>query len=211
MSAAADETLMRQAIAAAWTHFGKTRPNPVVGCVVAREGEVLACTVTAEGGRPHAEEQALAIAGPLARGADVFVTLEPCGARSTPTPSCSERLIDARVNRVVVAWEDPSHYASGRGGARLRAAGVRVQTGLLSDEAAPLYRGYAHRLATGRPLVRLSADGAGCEAPLLPRDGEALEAALLRLGAEGFTQVWAPPGGAMAEQLETMGLLDRPR
>lgn len=136
--------LMRRAIALAAANHGLTAPNPSVGCVLEKDGAVLAEAATAPGGRPHAEEQALVAAGSAARGATAWVTLEPCGARSSGVPSCAERLAAAGVRRVVVACEDPSPYASGKGIERLRAAGVEVETGLLAEEAAPLY---AHWLA----------------------------------------------------------------
>lgn len=124
---------MRRAIAAALANLGKTAPNPVVGCVIVRDGAVLAEAATAPGGRPHAEEQALA--GIDARGATAYVTLEPCGARSSGAASCAERLAAAGVARVVIACEDPSPYASGQGIERLKAAGVETVCGLLAQEA----------------------------------------------------------------------------
>ena len=129
---------MQRAIEVARTNVGRTAPNPCVGCVIVRDGEVIAEARTAQGGRPHAEEQALE--GADARGATAYVTLEPCGARSAGGLSCSERLIDAGVSRVVVACEDASPYASGQGAERLRAAGITVETGLLADEAAAALR-----------------------------------------------------------------------
>ena len=117
-------------------------PNPVVGCVIVRDGVVLGEAVTAPGGRPHAEEQALRTAGPAARGATAYVTLEPCGERSSGAASCSELLVAAGVARVVVAAADSSPLASGRGVLRLRNAGVATDLGLLSDEAAGLYVAY---------------------------------------------------------------------
>jgi len=128
-----DSDHMRRAIAAACTNLGKTAPNPVVGCVIVRDGVVLGEAATAPGGRPHAEEQALA--GVDARGATAYVTLEPCGARSSGGRSCSELLVAAGVARVVIACEDPSPFASGQGTERLTAAGIAVETGLLSREA----------------------------------------------------------------------------
>jgi diaminohydroxyphosphoribosylaminopyrimidine deaminase/5-amino-6-(5-phosphoribosylamino)uracil reductase len=110
-----------------------------VGCVLVKDGAVIAEAATAEGGRPHAEEQALAAAGEAARGATAFVTLEPCGERSNATASCSERLARAGVIRVVYACEHGHDLSAGRGPARLRAAGVKVEAGLLGEEASALY------------------------------------------------------------------------
>lgn len=128
-----DTDFMRRAIAVALTNLGKTAPNPVVGCVVVKDGQILAEAATAPGGRPHAEEQALD--GIDARGATAYVTLEPCGARSSGAASCSQRLIAAGVARVVYACEDPSPLASGQGRERLAAAGIIVERGLLSRQA----------------------------------------------------------------------------
>ena len=128
-----DDSHMRAAVEAARINLGRTAPNPVVGCVVVRDGKIVGEGATAVGGRPHAEDQALLQAGELARGATAFVTLEPCGARSSGGVACSDLLIAAGVVRVVVACEDPSPFASGRGSERLTAAGVLVETGLLSE------------------------------------------------------------------------------
>ena len=133
---------MRRAIALAAQNVGLTGDNPAVGCVLVKDGAVIAEAATAPGGRPHAEEQALAAAGAAARGAVAYVTLEPCGARSSGAASCAERLAAAGVARVAVACTDASRFASGQGEARLRAAGVTVETGLLADEAAALYDCY---------------------------------------------------------------------
>lgn len=133
---------MRRAIALARTNLGRTAENPAVGCVIVKDGQVVGEGFTGEGGRPHAEEVALAQAGAAARGAVAYVTLEPCGERSTGAASCSERLIAAGLIRVAAACADRSPYAAGRGIARLRAAGVATQTGLLAEEAAALYQQY---------------------------------------------------------------------
>jgi diaminohydroxyphosphoribosylaminopyrimidine deaminase/5-amino-6-(5-phosphoribosylamino)uracil reductase len=133
-----DLDFMRRAIAVALTNLGKTAPNPVVGCVIVRDGVILAQAATAPGGRPHAEEQALANID--ARGATAYVTLEPCGARSSGTAPCSQRLVEAGVVRVIYACEDPSPLASGQGSERLIAAGVAVERGLLSQEASDALR-----------------------------------------------------------------------
>jgi diaminohydroxyphosphoribosylaminopyrimidine deaminase/5-amino-6-(5-phosphoribosylamino)uracil reductase len=110
--------------------------------VLVKDGVVVGEGVTAEGGRPHAEEQAIQKAGESARGSVAYVTLEPCGARSSGAASCSERLVAAGVAEVVIACEDASPYASGQGAERLRAAGVPVRLGVLADEAASLYESY---------------------------------------------------------------------
>jgi len=133
-----DIEYMRRAIAVALTNLGKTAPNPVVGCVIVRDGQILTEAATAPGGRPHAEEQALQ--GIDARGATAYVTLEPFGARSSGTAPCSQRLVEAGVARVVYACEDPSPLASGQGSDRLIAAGVQVERGLLSQEASDALR-----------------------------------------------------------------------
>jgi diaminohydroxyphosphoribosylaminopyrimidine deaminase/5-amino-6-(5-phosphoribosylamino)uracil reductase len=149
--AQADADFMRRAIALARARVGRTGENPAVGCVIVKGGEVVGEAATAEGGRPHAEEQALAEAGEKARGAVAYVTLEPCGERSSGAPSCAERLAAAGVRRVLIACGDPSAKASGRGVARLRAAGVAIRGGVLQDEAGPLYAEYRERLASGGP------------------------------------------------------------
>jgi diaminohydroxyphosphoribosylaminopyrimidine deaminase/5-amino-6-(5-phosphoribosylamino)uracil reductase len=137
-----DETFMRRAIALAATQVGRTGGNPAVGCVLVRDGAVVGEGVTGDGGRPHGEERALAAAGAAAKGATAYVTLEPCAHRSAGGVSCSERLVAAGVARVVVAEADASVYAGGEGMQRLKAANVEVETGLLGDAAAQLYRDY---------------------------------------------------------------------
>ena len=137
-----DETFMRRAIALAAPNLGRTGDNPSVGCVLVKDGVVIAEAATASGGRPHAEEQALASAGAAAGGAVAYVTLEPCGERSSGAASCAERLAGGGVARVVIACRDASKFASGQGEARLRAAGVTVEIGLLAEEACRLYEGY---------------------------------------------------------------------
>jgi diaminohydroxyphosphoribosylaminopyrimidine deaminase/5-amino-6-(5-phosphoribosylamino)uracil reductase len=138
-----DEAFMRRAIALAATRVGLTGDNPAVGCVIVRAGEVVGEGVTGEGGRPHGEEVALEAAGDAARGATAYVTLEPCGARSSGAPSCAERLAAAGVTRVVVACEDPTAFAAGRGPQRLQSAGITVDRGLIRGEAARLYAAYS--------------------------------------------------------------------
>ena len=198
---------MRRAISAARGMLGRTWPNPVVGCVVARDGEVLAQAATAPGGRPHAEEQALDLAGARARGATVYVSLEPCGERTSGAASCSERLAEAGVARVVIAADNPDPRSAGRGVERLLQAGVPVETGFLADEAEPLYRAFRHRLTTGLPLVEAAASGEGFDAAFEQAPGESLQAALERLGRAGYSRLWAPEGSDLAAELKSLGLL----
>ena len=141
---------MRRAIELAAARVGLTGDNPAVGCVIVQDGEIVGEAATAPGGRPHAEEQALDLAGDRARGAAVFVTLEPCGRRSAGHASCGQRLAEAGVARVAAACADPSAFASGEGPRRLRAAGVAYAQGLLSEAAGPLYRDYR----PAKPLER---------------------------------------------------------
>ena len=139
---AADQDHMSRAIDLARANLGRTGDNPSVGCVVVKAGQVVGEGATAPGGRPHAEEQALDQAGEAARGATAYVTLEPCGARSSGGLSCSERLVAAGVARVLIACEDASPFAAGQGAERMRAAGIEVQLGVLASEASVLYVGY---------------------------------------------------------------------
>jgi diaminohydroxyphosphoribosylaminopyrimidine deaminase/5-amino-6-(5-phosphoribosylamino)uracil reductase len=131
-----DLDFMRRALSLAATGVGLTGDNPSVGCVIVRDGAVIAEACTADGGRPHAEEQAVARAD--ARGATAYVTLEPCAKRTNGTASCADRLIEAGVVRVVIAASDPHPFAAGVGVERLKAAGVSVETGLLASEAQQL-------------------------------------------------------------------------
>lgn len=138
------DRFMRRAIALAAPMVGRTGDNPAVGCVIVKDGEIVGEAATGEGGRPHAEEQALDMAAEKARGAMVYVTLEPCGERSSGAASCALRLLQAGVAEVFVACTDASPFASGRGTALLLGGGVAVNAGRLSGEAAGLYKAYAH-------------------------------------------------------------------
>jgi diaminohydroxyphosphoribosylaminopyrimidine deaminase/5-amino-6-(5-phosphoribosylamino)uracil reductase len=146
---------MRHALALGRRGLGRTAPNPSVGCViVAGDGRVVGRGHTADGGRPHAETLALAMAGAAAKGATAYVTLEPC-ATVTATPACAQSLIAAGVARVVIAIADPDHRTDGNGIAKLRAAGVEVTPGILAAEAAETHAGFFRRVQNGRPLVTL--------------------------------------------------------
>lgn len=141
-----DSRHIARAIALATAQLGRTVPNPPVGCVIVRDGVVIAEAATGDGGRPHAEEAALAQLDNRAEGATAYVTLEPCGERSHGGLSCSQRLVEAGVSRVVFACHDPSPYASHLGIARMTEAGLAVETGLMAGEASVLIKDFVRNL-----------------------------------------------------------------
>jgi diaminohydroxyphosphoribosylaminopyrimidine deaminase/5-amino-6-(5-phosphoribosylamino)uracil reductase len=151
-----DERLMRRALELAARGLGETNPNPVVGCVVASGGRILGEGFHRRAGGPHAEVLALREAGARARGATLYVTLEPCSHHGR-TPPCAPLVRDAGVARVVAALVDPDPRVSGRGLALLRRAGVKVEGGLCAAEAAALNRPFLAAARQGRPFVLLKA------------------------------------------------------
>jgi len=163
MSASEDDArFMQEAIRLGLLHLGQTSTNPSVGCVIVRDGQIVGRGTTAVGGRPHAEPQALAEAGELARGATAYVTLEPC-SHYGKTPPCADALIAYEVGRVVISVTDPDPRVSGRGIAMLRDAGIEVESGVLEDEGKHSLVAYLTRQTKNRPYVTLklaiSADG----------------------------------------------------
>jgi diaminohydroxyphosphoribosylaminopyrimidine deaminase/5-amino-6-(5-phosphoribosylamino)uracil reductase len=155
---------MAAALALAERGRGRTAPNPNVGCLIVRHGRIVGRGWTQPGGRPHAEAMALAEAGSGAVGATIYVTLEPCAHVSPRGPACADLLVAAKPARVVAAIGDPDPRTAGEGFARLRAAGIAVETGVLADRARRSMAGFLMRLDHGRPLVTLklatSLDGA---------------------------------------------------
>jgi diaminohydroxyphosphoribosylaminopyrimidine deaminase/5-amino-6-(5-phosphoribosylamino)uracil reductase len=152
-----DIDAMRAALDQAAKGLFLTSPNPRVGCVIVRDGQIIASGHTQRAGEAHAEIDALrdaASRGIDVRGATVYVTLEPCGHHGR-TPPCTEALITAGVSRVVAAIEDPNPLVAGKGIAQLRAAGITVETGVLANEAREMNIGFFHRMQHGRPWVRL--------------------------------------------------------
>jgi len=147
---------MAEAVALGSSARGTTAPNPNVGCViVSASGKLLGRGATAPGGRPHAEAVALAEAGKKARGATVFVTLEPCAHESARGPACAELLAEAKPARVLVALRDPDPRTAGAGIRRLRDCGISVKLGTGRKAAADSLSGYLTRLRLGRPRVTL--------------------------------------------------------
>lgn len=149
-----DHRFMARALHLAERGLYTTAPNPRVGCVIAREGDVVGEGYHQRAGEPHAEVHALKAAGERASGATAYVTLEPCSHTGRTGP-CAQALHAAGVRRVVVAMIDPNPQVSGRGIQRLREAGVEVEVGLLEDDARRLNPGFVSRMERQRPFVRL--------------------------------------------------------
>jgi diaminohydroxyphosphoribosylaminopyrimidine deaminase/5-amino-6-(5-phosphoribosylamino)uracil reductase len=147
-----DRDFMGLALRLAEDGLGRTWPNPSVGCVIVRGGEIIGRGRTANGGRPHAETQALAQAGDGARGATAYVTLEPCHTHGQ-TPPCVDALINAGIARIVIACADPFQQTKGDGLARLEAAGINVIMDVCRDEALRLNEGFFTRVRTERPFI----------------------------------------------------------
>lgn len=147
-----DEEYMRLALELAGLAKGHTSPNPMVGAVVVKDGEVVSTGFHARAEAPHAERVALSVAGQKARGATLYVNLEPC-CHTGRTPPCVDAVIQSRVQRVVAAMEDPNPKVSGRGFARLGQAGIEVKTGVLELEAKRLNEAFAKFIVTRQPFV----------------------------------------------------------
>src|ERR1700737_766788 len=151
-SKAADQRFMQLALTLGRRGRGRTWPNPAVGAVVVKDGVILGRGWTQPGGRPHAEPEALGRAGEAARGATLYVTLEPC-SHVGKSPPCADAIIAAGIARVVSAIEDPNPEVAGQGHAKLRAAGITVDIGLGAAEAARDHAGHFRRVRDKRPHV----------------------------------------------------------
>jgi len=186
---AADQRFMQLALTLGRRGQGRTWPNPAVGAVVVNDGIIVGRGWTQPGGRPHAEPVALAQAGEAARGATLYVTLEPC-SHVGKSPPCTDAVIAAGIKRVVSAIEDPNPEVAGQGHARLRAAGIMVDVGLYALEAARDHAGHFARVRDHRPHVMLklavSRDDkiAGAERKQVTITGEAAKARMHLLRAQ---------------------------
>jgi diaminohydroxyphosphoribosylaminopyrimidine deaminase / 5-amino-6-(5-phosphoribosylamino)uracil reductase len=149
-----DQRFMRESLNLARRVLGLTTPNPAVGCIIVQRGEIVGYGATAPGGRPHAETQALAMAGSRALGATAYVSLEPC-AHQGQTPPCARALIGGGLARVVAGCRDPFPAVSGKGLAMLRRAGIVTKLGVLEEECLRVNEGFFTRVKLGRPFVIL--------------------------------------------------------
>lgn len=154
LSSTDDVRFMQYALRLAHRGLGQTWPNPSVGCVLVKDGQIVGTARTEHGGTPHAETAALEQAESCAKGATAYVTLEPCSHHGT-TPPCADALIEAGISRVVIACTDPDERVNGQGIARLRNAGINVVTGVCETEAADQHAGFFRRIRENRPLVTL--------------------------------------------------------
>ena len=154
MFSPADREHMAEALRLAEKGLFTATPNPRVGCVIVRDGQAVGAGWHEKAGGPHAEVLALRAAGARTRGATAYVTLEPCSHHGR-TPPCVDALIEAGIARVVAAMQDPNPSVAGSGYARLRAAGIEVESGLMQNEAHALNIGFVARMSRGRPWVRM--------------------------------------------------------
>ncbi|ASF40958.1 bifunctional diaminohydroxyphosphoribosylaminopyrimidine deaminase/5-amino-6-(5-phosphoribosylamino)uracil reductase [Halobacillus halophilus] len=151
-----DEQYMKTAIQMAGETVGQTSPNPSVGAIVIKDNELVGLGVHVKAGEAHAEVHALQMAGEKAKGAEIYVTLEPC-SHYGKTPPCAKAIIDAGIKRVVIASHDPNPEVSGKGINMMREAGIEVETNVLTEEADRLNKDFFHFIQTGEPYVRLKA------------------------------------------------------
>jgi diaminohydroxyphosphoribosylaminopyrimidine deaminase / 5-amino-6-(5-phosphoribosylamino)uracil reductase len=205
-----DHTFMRRALALAEARLGRTWPNPSVGCVIVKDGAVIAEGVTGDGGRPHGEEVALACLSAPVKGATVYLVLEPCARRSGVAASCTDRLIAAGVARVVISAGDPHPNARGAGVRKLKEAGVAVESGLCQADGEALNAGFFSRVTHAAPIVCADADPMRYDSMFNPLPGETHATALARLASIGLTRLCVAPGSALAVDLEQQNLLTPP-
>ena len=147
-----DQYYMQLALDLAASAKGKTNPNPLVGAIIVKDGVIAGTGIHRKAGEPHAEVHAFRMAGEYAKGATLYVTLEPC-SHYGKTPPCANLVKDSGVSRVVVAMQDPNPEVAGRGIALIRDAGIEVQVGVLEEKAKRLNERFIHNMITNRPFV----------------------------------------------------------
>ena len=150
---ASDHSFMAQALRLAERGLYTTMPNPRVGCVIVKDGVIVGEGAHLKAGEPHAEVLALRQAGDKAKGATVYVTLEPCSHHGR-TPPCAEALVQAGVSKVIAAMQDPNPLVAGQGLARLSGQGIEVASGLMQAQAEALNPGFISRMTKNMPFVR---------------------------------------------------------
>ena len=201
-----DEAAMRRALEIAERGLYSTHPNPRVGAVLARDEEIVGEGWHERAGEAHAEPIAIRAAGERARGATVYVTLEPCSHHGR-TPPCVDVLLAAGVRRVVYAIGDPNPRVDGAGAARLREAGVIVESGLLAADAEALNAGFLMRMRHGRPFIRLKS-GASLDGRVALANGQSKW--ITSEEARADVQHWRARSGAVLTSAATV-LADDPR
>ena len=201
-----DHALMARALRLAERGAYTTRPNPMVGCVIARKDKVVGEGYHARAGQPHAEAHALGMAGDKARGATAYVTLEPC-AHTGRTPPCADALVAAGITRVVAACTDPYASVAGEGFRKLMAAGVVAESGLMQAQARELNRGFFSRIERGRPWLRVKL-AASLDGRTALADGESRW--ISSEAARADVQLWRARAGALLTGSGT-ALADDPR
>ena len=206
--AALDEGFMGRAFELARSGLGKTVPNPSVGCVLVRDGVIVGEGRTQASGRPHAEAVALTVSGERAAGSTAYVTLEPCAHESSRGPACSDALSQAGVKAVFVSVLDPDPRTAGIGVARLKAAGLEVQVGLLEAAGAAQIAGFAKRLRTGLPWLHIGQDDGTFDCILGDGVSSALPKVLEDLGRSGMMRVCVMPGSELAKQAVELAMFD---
>ena len=219
-----DLSFMQRALDLARDARGHVWPNPPVGCVIVREGAIIAEAATHPGGRPHAERKALDIAGDGARVATLYVTLEPC-CHWGKTPPCADAIIAAGISRVVCAIQDPDPRVNGGGFERLRRAGVDVTIGLGAGAAEGVMSGFFHRVRTGTPelvtgdvdfgtipdgvdaVLRTSRIGLTLETRTRVKNDmrKSTDEVMRWMGALGLTTVAVPPNDPFLQELHVSG------
>ena len=184
-----DLRFMDVALAMAYSRLGATSPNPSVGCVIVKSGRVIAKAATSKGGRPHAETQALALAGNKAAGSSIYVTLEPCSHHGS-TPPCTEAIIAANPKEVIIACEDPFPLVSGRGIAWLKSEGILVVHGVRENKAKVLNRGFFNRIRFGEPILVKDSRTSLYDGEFVLKPGQSKKEALKEAGDKGFTRLF---------------------